>query len=380
MRFAALIACFAALLGAAGTPSPQRAPRPAATYRLQVPKGFPQPIIPAGNPLTAAKVQLGRYLFYDKRLSGNGTASCATCHRQELAFTDGRPQALGSTGESHPRGAMSLVNVAYAAAFNWSNPAVRSLEEQALKPMFGTSPVELGVVEAKMLRLLRTDPTYRALFPRAFSGEPNPYTTRNVAKALASFERTILSGSSPYDRFHLAGDSGAISEGAKRGEVLYFLDYGGPSCFRCHGGFNFSDAVNYRGKPPAAPEFHNTGLYNLAGTLSYPISSPGLFEHTKKPEDVGKFKAPTLRNIAVTAPYMHDGSIATLGEAIDHYAAGGRTIGSGPMAGKGRENPGKDRLVHGFAMTPQNRADLIAFLESLTDQKLLHNPELSNPW
>jgi len=142
---------------------------------------------------------------------------------------------------------------------------------------------------------------------------------------------------------------------------LYFLDYGGPSCFRCHGGFNFSDAA----------EFHNTGLYNLPGGLSYPAPNTGLYEHTKRLADVGKFKAPTLRNIAVTAPYMHDGSIATLGEVVDHYAAGGRA---------GRENPGKDRLVHGFAMTPQNRADLIAFLESLTDETVLRDPALGNPW
>ncbi len=361
MRIAAFLACFAWLLAAAPT------------YRLRVPRGFPQPKVPVDNPLTADKVQLGRYLFYDQRLSVNGSASCATCHRQELAFTDGRAQAVGATGEAHPRGSMTLVNVAYNAAFNWSNPNVHGLEEQALKPMFGAAPVELGVVENQLLRLLRTDSTYRALFPRAFPGEPDPYCVANVARALASFERTILSGRSPYDRFHFDGDQGAISEAAKRGEVLYFLDYGGPSCFRCHGGFNFSDSV-------AKPEFHNTGLYNVQDTLSYPARNTGLFEHTKRLADVGKFKAPTLRNIAVTAPYMHDGTIATLGEVIDHYAAGGRTVDAGPFVGVGRDNPGKDRLVHGFAMTPQNRADLIAFLESLTDEVLLHDPALANPW
>jgi len=361
MRFAALLACVAWLLAAA-TP-----------YRLRVPRGFPIPKIPADNPLTAEKVRLGRYLFYDARLSVNGSTSCATCHRQDLAFTDGRAQAGGATGEKHPRGSMTLVNVAYNAAFNWSNPNVHSLEEQALKPMFGTAPVELGVVEEQLLRLLRTDPMYRSLFPRAFPGELDPFCVANVTKALASFERTILSGRSPYDRFHLEGDEGAISEAARRGEVLYFLDYGGPSCFRCHGGFNFSDAA---GKPA----FHNTGLYNVPGALSYPTPNTGLYEHTKRVADVGRFKAPTLRNIAITAPYMHDGSIPTLGEVIDHYAAGGRTISAGPFAGAGRDNPGKDRLVHGFPMTPQNRADLIAFLESLTDETLLHDPALANPW
>ena len=328
------------------------------------------PGIPPGNPPTADKVRLGRYLFYDKRLSVNGTSSCATCHRQELAFTDGRARAVGATGQTHPRSSMSLVNVAYSRAFNWSNPSVRTLEEQALKPMFGTGPVELGVVRRELLKLIRSDPVYRALFPRAFPGEASPYRIANVAKALASFERTILSGGSPYDRFHLAGEKDAIPESAKRGEILFFLDYGGPSCFRCHGGFNFG----------GAGEFHNTGLYNVAGRFSYPLPNIGLFEHTKNPADIGKFKAPTLRNIALTAPYMHDGSILTLGEVVDHYAEGGRSIGGGPLAGVGRENPAKDPLIHGFPMTPQNRADLIAFLESLTDDSLTRDPRFADPW
>jgi cytochrome c peroxidase len=319
--------------------------------------------------LSAEKVRLGRYLFYDKRMSVNGTSSCATCHRQELAFTDGRAQAVGATGQTHPRGSMSLVNVAYSGAFNWSNPNVHALEEQALKPMFGTDPVELGVVEKDLLRLIRTDPVYRGLFRRAFPGEANPYRVANVTKALASFERTILSGGSAYDRFHF-GEGDSITEAAKRGEVLFFLDYGGPSCFRCHGGFNFSDAVDYGGKARGPAEFHNTGLYNVAGPFSYPLPNLGLFEHTKKAGDVGRFKAPTLRNVALTAPYMHDGSIATLGEVVDHYAAGGR----------GRENPGKDRLVHGFAMTAQNRVDLVAFLESLTDEGMVRDPRFGDPW
>ena len=350
----------------------------APAYRLVLPRGFPQPRIPADNPLTAEKVRLGRYLFYDKRISVNGTSSCATCHRQELAFADGRAQAVGATGQTHPRGAMSLVNVAYSGAFNWSNPDVQTLEEQALKPMFGSDPVELGVVRKDLLRLIRTDRIYRVLFPQAFPGEKNPWSVGNVTKALASFERTILSGGSAYDRFHF-GEADAIGEAARRGEILYFLDYGGPSCFRCHGGFNFSDAVDYVGKARGAAEFHNTGLYNVAGEFSYPAVNVGLYEHTKKAGDVGKFKAPSLRNIALTAPYMHDGSIATLGEVVDHYAAGGRTIERGPWAGVGRGNAGKDALVHGFAMTAQNRADLVAFLESLTDERVIGDPRLGDP-
>jgi cytochrome c peroxidase len=192
-----------------------------------------------------------------------------------------------------------------------------------------------------------------------------------VAKAIASFVRTIVSRGSPYDRFHFDGDADAIPESAKRGEVLFFLDYGGPSCFRCHGGFNFSDAVDYVRGPAPSAKFHNNGLYNVAGQFSFPLPNLGLYALTKNPADVGKFKAPTLRNIALTAPYMHDGSIATLGEVVDHYAAGGR---------EGRDNPAKDPLVHGFFMTPQNRADLIAFLESLTDTSVTRDPKFADPW
>jgi len=338
------------------------------------PKGLPSPRVPANNPTSGAKSLLGRYLFYDKRMSVNGTTSCATCHRQELAFTDGRAQAVGATGQSHPRSSMTIMNVAYNGSLNWSDPNVHSLEEQALKPMFGINPVELGVVKADLLRLIRSDDTYRVLFPEAFPGEPNPFTITNVAKAIACFERTILSAGSPYDRFHLLGDTNAIPESAKRGEILFFLDYGGPSCFRCHGGFNFSDAS---GGVPV--EYHNTGLYNLAGPVSYPAPNVGIYEHTKRTGDVGKFKAPTLRNIALTAPYMHDGSIATLGEVVDHYAAGGRTIDSGPFRGVGFKNPAKDKLIHGFPLTPQNRADLVAFLVSLTDEVLLKDQRFSDP-
>src|SRR5580698_707790 len=139
-------------------------------YDWKLPAWAPRPLVPADNPMSRAKALLGRYLFYDKRLSVNGTTSCATCHRQELAFTDGRAQALGATGQAHPRSSMSLVNVVYNDAFNWSDPSVHSLEEQVLKPMFSTNPVELGVVKADLLRLIRSDATYSALFPQAFPG------------------------------------------------------------------------------------------------------------------------------------------------------------------------------------------------------------------
>jgi cytochrome c peroxidase len=335
-------------------------------YDWQLPRGFPPPRVPPGNPMSQAKVELGRYLFYDQRLSVNGKESCASCHRQELAFTDGRATSPGATGQMHPRSAMSLVNVAYAAALTWSNPMLHSLEEQAMVPMFGDHPVELGLRgrEAEVLAVLRGDPVYRDLFPKAFLELRAPVSILNVRRALAAFERSIISARSPYDRFHFQGEQNAISESAKRGETLFFSDFVA-GCFRCHSGFNFSDAVTYAGSTAGPVEFHNTALYKV-----YEAPNRGIFEHTLHLADAGKFKAPGLRNIAVTAPYMHDGSVATLEGVLDHYANGGRA----------HDHPNRDSKIRKIDLTPQNRLDLLAFLRSLTDDELLHDPRFSNPW
>ncbi len=331
--------------------------------------------------MTVSKVRLGRYLFYDQRMSVNGTESCATCHRQELAFTDGKPQSAGATGQLLPRGAMSLVNSAYSAVLTWSNPNETSLEHQALTPMFGDHPVELGLTRdgEAFIQVLRSDATYRDLFPAAFPSDSDPFTISNVTKAIASFERTIISASSAYDRYHYGGDDQAVPESAKRGEALFFSE---PlSCFRCHGGFNFSDASgNFEGRRGTGAPFHNIGLYNVKGSLSYPLPNVGIYEYTHRPGDVGKFKTPTLRNIALTAPYMHDGSLKTLDEVLDHYSAGGRTISDSPNAGNGADNANKDPLIGGFKLSAQDRADLIAFLDSLTDEEVIQDQRFANPW
>jgi cytochrome c peroxidase len=349
------------------------------SYVWSLPKGFPKPRVPADNPMTAAKVELGRHLFYDTRMSVNTKASCATCHKQELAFTDGLAESVGATGEKNSRTAMSLVNVAYNAVLTWSNPQIKDLERQALVPMFGDHPVELGLREGDgFLSMLRSDPKYKELFGRAFPEPDERFTIAHVTKAIASFERSIISAGSPWDRYHYGGEDSAISEAAKRGEILFFSQQ--LSCFRCHSGFNFSGATASDGHEVKDPEFHNTGLYNVPGTLAYPAPNLGIFEFTKDRKDVGKFKAPTLRNIALTAPYMHDGSIATLAEVLDHYSAGGRTIHSGPHAGVGRDNPDKDPLIGGFNLSRPERNDLIEFLESLTDEVVLHDRRFANPW
>ena len=350
------------------------------TYEWRLPPGFPHPKVPADNLMSAEKVELGRHLFYDRRLSLNQKQSCATCHRQDKAFTDGRARGLGSTGELHPRGPMSLMNVAYAPVLTWANPNVTRLEQQALVPLFGEHPVELGLSgkEDVLVRRLQAEPRYAKLFPAAFPREADPVTVANVAKALASFERTLLSGDSPYDEYRRGDDPDAISAEAKRGEKLFFSER--LECFHCHGGFNFTGSVDYLGKGTAEVEFHNTGLYNLKTALTYPADNAGLFEFTRQAADGGKFKAPTLRNIALTAPYMHDGSVKTLEDAIDHYRAGGRTIRSGPLAGVGSANPNKSEFVKGFELTPGEKADLLEFLRSLTDSGIAAEGRWSDPW
>jgi len=348
------------------------------SYDWTLPAGFPPPLVPTDNPMSAAKADLGRHLFYDKRLSGNQRQSCATCHQQARAFTDGRAGSIGSTGEVHRRGSMSLVNVAYAEALTWGNPSMIRLEDQALVPMYGDHPIELGLDHSDTwVDRLKSIPAYQRLFAAAFSGEAQPFTRDNVVKALATFERTIVSARSPYDRYHFDRDDTAVSEAAKRGEVLF---HSRPlSCFTCHGGIHFSNAMGSR-RRSASVEFHNNGLYNLAAALSYPATDTGLFEITHQPTDVGKFKAPTLRNIAVTAPYMHDGTVATLEEVVEHYAAGGRTIAAGPNRGVGRDNPNKSPSIQGFALTSEQKTDLVAFLQSLTDEPLLRDPRFADPW
>jgi cytochrome c peroxidase len=340
-----------------------------ADFEWNLPKGFPRPAIPADNPMSAAKVELGRYLFYDKRISVNAKESCGSCHKQELAFTDGRAQAEGTTGQLHPRSSMSLVNVAYASLLTWANPTLDSLEEQALIPILGEEPIELGLKghEQEFLNTLRRASLYQRLFPQAFLETGDVYTLRNITKAIAAFERTIISTRSPYDRYRWGGDSAAISDSAKRGELIFSSSERG-GCFQCHGGWNFSVVRFEGGRALEGDGNPRGGFFNTGATLYQPPNS-GLYEHTQRLEDVGKFRAPTLRNIALTAPYMHDGSLATLEEVIDHYAAGGKM-----------DHRNKSRILRKFHLTDDEKRDLIEFLRTLTDEELLHDPQWSNPW
>jgi len=238
---------------------------------------------------------------------------------------------------------MSLANAAYAASLTWIDAGKRSLEDQMLVPLLGEKPREmnLGGREQEVAARFAVDPLYSKLFSEAFPGEREPVSLGNIRKAIATFERTIISGESPYDRLVWTDDRGALSEPARRGMALFFSER--LSCSKCHAGFTFSGPVAWEGGPEPGPTFHDNGLG-------------------------GRFRAPTLRNVAVTAPYMHDGRFATLEEVVDHYAGGGVP------------SPGRSPFVRGFRITESEKHDLVEFLKSLTDDELLGRPELSSPF
>jgi cytochrome c peroxidase len=348
-------------------------------YEWSIPEQIPRPPVPADNPMSEAKVLLGRRLFYDTRLSINQTTSCASCHQQALAFTDGRPRAVGATGELHPRASMSLVNAAYLSRLTWANPLLEHLEDQALTPMFGDQPLEMGLGghEDLLVDLLRSDSVYTVALPQVFPDDADPYSVLNAVRAIAAFVRSIVSFDSPYDRFQ-AGDTAALSESAQRGMELFFSER--LECFHCHGGFNFTDSTTHENARVEQVGFHNTGLYNVDTNGAYPASNTGLYDMTGQRRDMGRFRAPTLRNIELTAPYMHDGSIATLEQVIAHYERGGRMIAEGPYAGDGRLSPFKSGFVRGFDIADRERSDLLAFLHALTDETVVSDPALANPF
>ena len=350
-------------------------PAVASPYAWDLPPWVPEPVVPADNPMSTAKVELGRYLFYDRRLSSNQTLSCASCHQQALGFTDGKARSPGVNGELGVRSAMALANVAYLPVLTWANPAQRRLEAQLLVPLFGDNPVELGMMgkEQELFQRLGADPLYRRLFRRAFPQQQGRIDLATISRAIACFERTLLSFDAPYDRYKHGGDEHAISESAKRGEDLFYGER--LECSHCHGGFNFTDNVTHARMRFPEVAFHNTGLYNVDGKGAYPSDNPGIRAVTADPDDEGKFRAPSLRNIAVTAPYMHDGSIATLEDVIrDHYALKGHAVFNGA-----RPSPLRDQFIEGFDVSDAEVADLVAFLTSLTDERFLKDPRFADP-
>jgi cytochrome c peroxidase len=335
----------------------------ALAFDWAIPHWLPPPPVPSDVILSEALVDLGRHLFYDPRLSADGTMSCASCHEQVRAFTDGRKVSVGVTGQAGTLNVPALANVGYLPTLTWANPMVDSLEFHALIPLFGQDPVELGNagLEQALFARLMDDSFYQGAFARAFPdrAQADLFT---ITRALGAFQRSLISVGSPYDQFVYGGDRTALSAAAVRGMELFF-DHR-LECYHCHLGLNFTN--NLVTSRSAMPEtgFHNTGL----GTQG------GMEEFTLNPRDRGRFRTPSLRNVAVTAPYMHDGRFDTLEQVIHHYAAGGEA------ARLGQPDPLRDPLIAGFTITDAEIADLTAFLESLTDEKFLTNPAFANPW
>lgn len=376
-----VIASVITLLTACSEVSKQKANIP--TYQWPIAEGFPKPQVPNNNPMSNEKVELGRKLFYDVNLSFNQTQSCASCHIQKHAFAEPIAVSIGSTGQLHRRNAPALVNIAYNKTLTWAHDGLTTLERQILLPMFSEQPIELGITGHDNEVLQRFDnQEYRQLFIRAFPrevSEGEKITFDLIVKSLSSFVRSLISLSSPFDQYAYEGDDNAISASALRGMNLFFSEK--LECHHCHGGFNFTQSTSHEQQLIDRRPFHNTGLYNVMteNDGGYPKIDTGLAEISNKTEDDGRFRAPTLRNITESAPYMHDGSIENLTAVLDFYAAGGRNVISGKYQGDGRKNKHKSVFVNGFEMSEQDKKDLLAFLGTLTDKAFLTNPKYRKP-
>ena len=336
-------------------------------YNWQLPKGFPTPLVPADNPMSVAKVTLGKKLFFDVDLSFNQTVSCASCHQPQFAFAETKKTAVGATGQSHRRNTQSLVNVAYNSNLTWAHSELNQIEQQILIPMFSEDPIELGITGHENEVLQRFEAQhYSILFEYAFGESGTDFD--KIVKALASYVRSLTSFASPFDDYAYQGIDDAMSDGAKRGMELFFSEK--LECFHCHGGFNFTQSSQHENQRLDLRPFHNTGMYSTNENGAYPIYDQGLIEVTLQPHDMGKFRAPSLRNVEVSAPYMHDGSLATLDDVVEFYAAGGREHGAA--------SPLKSPFLKGFTLALQQKQDLIIFLHSLTDRQFL-NSNLQHP-
>ena len=309
-----------------------------ARVEIQVPLGLPKLPVPKDNPPTTAGIALGRKLFYDKRLSAGEKIACAFCHRPESDFTDGIALSRGVAGLPGVRNAPTIENAAYLPFQFWDGRA-QSLEEQAASPI--ADPLEMNAPHEVSVAKLGNDPEYRAMFRAAFGTDE--VNLARVEKALASFERTVLVGGSAFDRYAYGGDSGALTAQQVRGLAVFEDDHRG-NCAACHS-LGQKSALFTDGK------FHNTGE-GVGDDNGF--ADEGRYHETKVKTDTGAFLTPTLRNVARTAPYMHDGKLKTLDAVMSFYA------------GEGNSNPYLDPEMKKIALTGQDRADLVAFLQALT--------------
>lgn len=311
-------------------------PTPTWPALMEIPQGFPPIEFPTDNAFTQIRWDLGKQLFFDPILSVDSTVSCATCHLPELAFTDGLPVSVGVANRLGTRNAPSLGNIAYHPYFTREG-GVPTLEMQILVPIQEHAEFDFNIV--LLAERLRQDSQYLLLAQEAYGRTPDPFV---ITRAIACFERSLLTGHSPYDAYTYLGQTDALSPAQQRGRALFFSKQ--TNCFQCHGGFNFT---NYA--------FENNGLYQ-----DYP--DPGRFRLTGLEEDRARFKVPSLRNVEWTAPYMHDGSLASLEAVVEHYQSGGT------------DHPHKSALIKPLGLSEREKQDLIEFLRSLSDETFLENP------
>jgi cytochrome c peroxidase len=310
-------------------------------FELQIPPGFPEMVFPADNQFTLGRWKLGKKLFYDPVLSRDSSISCSSCHKLELAFADNQAFSPGIANRPGTRNATALANIGYHPYF-LREGSVPSLEMQAIVPVQEHNEFDHSMLEITEKLKDRTD--YQEMCQEAYGKNPNPWV---ITRALGVFQRSLISGNSPYDRYTYQGEQGALSASAKRGMSLFFSKR--TQCSSCHTGFNFS---NYA--------LENNGLDSV-------YSDPILMRLTNDPNDEGKAKVPSLRNLAFTAPYMHDGRFADLASVLDHYQSGGKS------------HPNQSPLVRPFELSEQEREDLIQFLFSLSDTAFCENLHFAAP-
>jgi len=331
---------------------------PTGPYQFNYPANFGNRIsIPDNNPTTKQGVYLGRMLFYEPRLSANNTISCANCHKQEMAFSDSRPLSVGVDGVKTTRNSMSLANLLWTRKFFWDGRSA-SLEEQAAVPL--TNPHEMGQSLSASAQKLQAEPQYPALFKAVYGDEI--ITGDRIVKAIAQFERTLISANSRYDQYL----RNAYKPTADELKGMELFNTGpqpkrgirGANCAHCHGG-----TKNYM------ELFHNNGLDSIS-------ADKGIEAITGLAGDRGRFKVPTLRNIALTAPYMHDGRFKTLDEVLDHYSDHIRQSASLSTVLRGESNEVNGKTLK---LLPQEKKQIIAFLNMLTDSTFITNPVFADP-